>query len=233
MSLDPESHQLPDFSPFNAMENNPVLHNDPDGDFIPLVVLLVAAAVLAPADMSDHGYKDDGAQLRRTASIVYAGRSIPGALKEGAKHYKDFKSPSTNTPQKTTSNDIKNKNASSQQSTTKAKSTSQSQTVDKKGPYKPSGENKNELKNDPKTGKPIVDEEAKGKPHTQLGQKTSSNKGTGEYATRRTIDSNGNTRKQIDFTDHGRPSNHTNPHVHNYNKNSNGQYTRQNAKPLK
>jgi hypothetical protein len=92
MSLDPESHQLPDFSPFNAMENNPVLHNDPDGDFIPLVVVLVVAAVMAPADMSDHGYKDDGAQLRRTAKIAYAGISLSYGAKELTKEISTYKS---------------------------------------------------------------------------------------------------------------------------------------------
>ncbi|CAL2090442.1 exported protein of unknown function [Tenacibaculum sp. 190524A02b] len=83
------------------------------------------------------------------------------------------------------------------------------------------------IKNDPKTGRPMVDPEAKGTTHTQLGNKKSSNKGVGTYSTRRTIDSKGNVRKQIDYTDHGRSKNHSNPHTHNYHKTENGQYKRQ------
>ncbi|MDH7448431.1 RHS repeat domain-containing protein [Aquimarina sp. 2201CG14-23] len=83
------------------------------------------------------------------------------------------------------------------------------------------------LKNDPKTGRPIIDPEASGKTHTQLGKKKSSNKGVGTYTTRRTIDKDGSVRKTIDYTDHGRPKNHKNPHTHNYHKTKNGQYKRQ------
>ena len=69
------------------------------------------------------------------------------------------------------------------------------------------------IENDPDTGNPVIDEEAEGKSHTQLGEKTSSN--TGEvYAKRRTVNENGEVVKEVEWTDHGRPQNHPNPHQH-------------------
>lgn len=74
-------------------------------------------------------------------------------------------------------------------------------------------------------GKPAVDDEAKGTDHTQLGKKTSKKRGK-EYSTRRTVDKDGKTRKQTDYTDHDRDD-HVNPHDHNYNKDKQGNYKRE------
>ena len=79
------------------MENNPVLHHDPDGNIIPLVIVLVVAAVMAPADMSDHGYKNDAAQLQRTAKIAYVGTNLSFGAKELIKEAHTFKSSPNNT----------------------------------------------------------------------------------------------------------------------------------------
>lgn len=66
-----------------------------------------------------------------------------------------------------------------------------------------------------KDGVPVPDAEAAGKPHTQLGEKTSDR--TGErYPQSREFDKNGNKVKDIDHTDHGRLDVHTNPHEHPY-----------------
>jgi len=52
-------------------------------------------------------------------------------------------------------------------------------------------------------------------PHTQLGKRTS--KRTGEtYRQAREYDGNGKKVRDIDFTDHKRPAQHTNPHQHRY-----------------
>lgn len=55
--------------------------------------------------------------------------------------------------------------------------------------------------------------EGKGIAHTQLGEKKSS-KGT--YNQAREFDANGKAVADFDFTDHGRPQNHPNPHKHLY-----------------
>jgi RHS repeat-associated protein len=76
---------------------------------------------------------------------------------------------------------------------------------------------KEELPRD-KNGLPAPDPEASG-PHTQIGTKEGSK---GPYKQAREFDANGNPVKDIDFTDHGRPSNHTNPHQHPYKPNPTG-----------
>lgn len=80
-------------------------------------------------------------------------------------------------------------------------------------------------------GKPKVDSEAKGKHHTQIGEKKSKS-GAGEYPKRRTVDKDGNTRKEIDYTDHNRPKEHPNPHKHDWPKNNKGQKERSKPKKL-
>ena len=67
-----------------------------------------------------------------------------------------------------------------------------------------------------KDGNKIPDTDA---PHTQLGTKEGSK---GKYPQAREFDAEGNPVKDIDFTDHGRPSNHPNPHQHIYNENPTG-----------
>lgn len=86
-----------------------------------------------------------------------------------------------------------------------------------------------ELPRDPRTNEPVADPAATG-PHTQLGSKEGS-KGT--YNQAREFDQNGKPVKDIDFTDHGRPQQHTNPHQHPYVQNpSGGTLKRDNAQPL-
>ncbi|WP_057937325.1 DUF6443 domain-containing protein [Algoriphagus resistens] len=67
-------------------------------------------------------------------------------------------------------------------------------------------------------GEPQADPKATG-PHTQLGTKEGRN---GNYRQAREFDQSGNPLKDIDFTDHGRPSNHPNPHQHVYKPNPSG-----------
>ena len=62
-------------------------------------------------------------------------------------------------------------------------------------------------------GEPKADKEAEGSAHTQLGAKEGRE---GTYRQAREFDAEGNPVKDIDFTDHGRPGQHTNPHQHPY-----------------
>jgi RHS repeat-associated protein len=81
------------------------------------------------------------------------------------------------------------------------------------GRYAPTDEkgNKTPLAKD-QTGKPAKDKEATG-PHTTLGTKEG-RKDT--YTQGAEFDGDGNLVKRIDYTDHGRPQNHTNPHQHSW-----------------
>jgi RHS repeat-associated protein len=56
-------------------------------------------------------------------------------------------------------------------------------------------------------------------PHTQLGTKGGRK---GEYPQAREFDEHGNPVRDIDFTDHGRPQNHPNPHQHEHKPNPTG-----------
>ena len=60
-------------------------------------------------------------------------------------------------------------------------------------------------------GVPISDTDA---PHTQLGTKDSKRRHGEKYPQAREFDSNGKPVKTIDFTDHGEPLIHQNPHEH-------------------
>lgn len=82
-----------------------------------------------------------------------------------------------------------------------------------------------------KHGNPIPDADA---PHTQLGTKSGRN---GDYTQAREwgYDANGKLvpKRDIDFTDHGRPQNHSNPHQHDYVPNSTGgTLKRNNERPM-
>lgn len=56
-------------------------------------------------------------------------------------------------------------------------------------------------------------------PHTQLGTAEGSK---GKYPQAREFDKDGKPVRDIDFTDHGRPHNHPNPHQHRYKDNPTG-----------
>lgn len=56
-------------------------------------------------------------------------------------------------------------------------------------------------------------------PHTQLGTKKGRK---GKYPQAREFDGDGNPIRDIDFTDHGRPKNHPNPHQHERKPNPSG-----------
>lgn len=68
-------------------------------------------------------------------------------------------------------------------------------------------------------GVPIPDTDA---PHTQLGTKDSKRRPGEKYPQAREYDENGEPVKTIDFTDHGEPLIHQNPHEHPYEPNSTG-----------
>ena len=67
-----------------------------------------------------------------------------------------------------------------------------------------------------KHGNPLPSSDA---PHTQLGTK---NGRKGDYTQAREFGSDGKLVRDVDFTDHGRPKNHTNPHQHNWVPNPTG-----------
>lgn len=82
-----------------------------------------------------------------------------------------------------------------------------------------------------KDGTPRPDSEAQNTSHTQLGTKKGRN---GDYRQAREFNEQNKPVRDIDFTDHGRPQNHTNPHQHEYKENATGGTLQRskNAKPL-
>jgi hypothetical protein len=69
-----------------------------------------------------------------------------------------------------------------------------------------------------KGGNPMPEPNAEG-PHTQLGQKEGRK---GRYDVAREFNAKGKPIRDIDFTDHGRPKDHPNPHQHRYLPNPTG-----------
>ncbi len=67
-------------------------------------------------------------------------------------------------------------------------------------------------------------------PHTQLGIRNSKSKPGTTYPQARELDENGKPVRDIDFTDHGRPQNHPNPHQHEWNSKTGARDKK--AKPL-
>jgi len=65
-------------------------------------------------------------------------------------------------------------------------------------------------------GNPLPESSA---PHTQLGTRLGTN---GNYSQAREFDAHGRPVRDIDFTNHGRPQNHPNPHQHRYLPNETG-----------
>lgn len=72
------------------------------------------------------------------------------------------------------------------------------------------------LPRDPRTKEPVPEADA---PHTELGTKDGTK---GKYPQAREFDAQGRPVKDIDFTDHGRPQNHPNPHEHKWKPNPTG-----------
>ncbi|MCP5491230.1 MAG: hypothetical protein H7A42_09015 [Chlamydiales bacterium] len=72
------------------------------------------------------------------------------------------------------------------------------------------------LPRDPRTKEPVPEADA---PHTELGTKDGTK---GKYPQAREFDTQGRPVKDIDFTDHGRPQNHPNPHEHKWKPNPTG-----------
>ena len=84
------------------------------------------------------------------------------------------------------------------------------------------------LPKDQKHKRPIPDADAKGW-HTQLGTREGSE---GKYTQAREF-KDGKVVKDIDFTDHGYPDKHANPHQHNWVENeTGGTYKRDKPQPL-
>ena len=71
------------------------------------------------------------------------------------------------------------------------------------------------LRRDP-NGRAIPDQEAQGEAHTQLGTRDSKSQPGKRYKQAREFDNNGKPIRDVDFTDHGRPNQHTDPHEHPY-----------------
>ncbi|NBW53650.1 MAG: hypothetical protein EBR39_07010 [Betaproteobacteria bacterium] len=76
-------------------------------------------------------------------------------------------------------------------------------------------------------GVPLPEADA---PHTQLGTRDGRK---GKYPQAREFDAKGKPLKDIDFTDHGKPKNHPNPHQHRREENATGgTRSREDAEPL-
>jgi RHS repeat-associated protein len=72
------------------------------------------------------------------------------------------------------------------------------------------------LPRDPRTKEPVPEADVA---HTELGTKDGTK---GKYPQAREFDAQGKPVKDIDFTDHGRPKNHPNPHEHKWKPNPTG-----------
>ena len=85
------------------------------------------------------------------------------------------------------------------------------------------------LPRDPRTKEPVPEADV---PHTELGTKDGTK---GKYPQAREFDAQGRPVKDIDFTDHGRPQNHPNPHEHKWKPNPTGGTPQRSpeAEPLK
>ncbi len=94
----------------------------------------------------------------------------------------------------------------------------------KPGSYRPD----RVLPRNKRTGEPLPDTNL---PHTQLGTKKGRK---GEYTQAREFDAKGKPVRDIDFTDHGRPKKHPDPHQHRYVPNETGGTLRRlkDAEPL-
>lgn len=72
-----------------------------------------------------------------------------------------------------------------------------------------------ELRWDPKSGAPQPDPEAEGTAHSQLGTRNNSKSQPGKtFPNAQEFDDEGKPVREINFTDHGMPNEHPNPHQH-------------------
>ena len=93
LSTDPEEHELPDLSPYNSMGNNPILHNDPEGDIFGvdnLIGAAIGAAIEAGTQIAVNaaiGKKDifdlDYADIAVEAAVGFATSGIGNLAKAG------------------------------------------------------------------------------------------------------------------------------------------------------
>ena len=80
-NVDPKIEDAPDFSPYSCLGDNPVLHNDPDGDFWHIVAGAGIGALVG-------GVIEAGSQLYNTGSVsnwkAVGGAAVQGAITGGA-----------------------------------------------------------------------------------------------------------------------------------------------------
>jgi RHS repeat-associated protein len=219
-SVDPVTENQENYSPYQYGWNNPVLRNDPNGDCPVCFFVLVGLLLASEPAMAPSGGKN---QQREIAAYKQAyndmGSDVVGSIMPGGRA-KTVSQALYATVKKEVKEEIKEQ---AQKATEKASS----KTNKAKGEdgYTP----KEELLRK-KDGTPQSDPEASGS-HTQLGKKEGRK---GQYRQAREFDKDGKVVKDIDFTDHGRPQNHPNPHQHDYKPNSTGGTPQRdpNAKPL-
>lgn len=188
LSVDPKDDLFTSWSPYNYVFNNPVKITDPNGDcpwcLVAIGVFIINTFGAEDAVAPSRNPKQDAQARQESKQRRDRAWGIGLAFITAGAVATDG---NNHSPEK-----------SKDQKTNE--------------PYKPSNP-ENELKNDPVTGNPVVDEEAQGTYHTQTGQKTSDERGE-TYPARRTINEAGKVVEEIDYTDHDRPNDHPNPHKH-------------------
>ncbi|PLK42097.1 hypothetical protein C0V77_22680 [Emticicia sp. TH156] len=230
--VDPVIEEQEQFSLYQYGWNNPVLRIDPDGNLsfpaaLPFLPEIVAGATAL------------GEAIAATTVGVAIGAGIKKLVESGVGQGVGAYNPalglamSTSKPGELTGLysrklNSTSKAASSNSSSNASSGASASGTANPSGSKKSGYTPKEELPRK-KDGTPKSDKDASG-PHTQLGTKKGSK---GDYKQAREFDKNGNPVKDIDFTDHGRPKEHTNPDEHKYvPNNTGGTMKRGSAEPL-
>lgn len=178
---------------YQFLLNNPYSHVDPDGRIVFAIPVLIWGAQLALPTLS-----------AIVMPIVYT--AVTAAVACGGYHLADAINQKNLYNQALNYKGSSGRICSSHSSRKKWKKDDPlSKTTDVYAPDRP-------LPND-KNGNHIPDTYA---PHTQLGTR---NGKKGKYPQAREFDENGKPVKDIDFTDHGYPDNHPNPHQHIYKPN--------------